>query len=185
MKANRLFIAALLSTSCSLAAAQGTVYESKDKAGPVFSGQPSYTDQPSAAKPIVVPPPNLSQGIAPAQQPAAPAQPYTTITIATPANGDTIHTNTGAFAVRVKMSPALRTTRGDRIKVKLDGNLLAPTYKSAKPGVTAADWQAAAKSDNVEHTLQAAVIDRSGAVLAESAPVSFYVHRATRKMEHR
>jgi hypothetical protein len=181
MKTRRLISAAFLATSCGLAAAQSTVYESKDKAGPVFSGQPSYTDQPSAAKPIVVPPANLSQGVGPAQQPAAPAPSYTTIAIAAPANGDTIHTNTGAFAVRVKMSPALRTINGDRIKIKLDGNLLAPTYKSAKPGITAADWLAAAKPDNVEHTLQATVIDRSGTVLAESAPISFYAHRATKK----
>ena len=176
----RLSIALVLGTWCAIAMAQSTVYESKDKAGPVFSGQPSYTDQPTAAKPVVVPPMNLMQGVAPAPPASATAAaPYTALAISLPANGGTLHSNTGAFDVRVKASPALRTAKGDRIKIKLDGNMLAPNYKSAKLGVTAADWQAAAKSDNVEHTLQAAIIDSTGAVLVESAPVSFYAHRAT------
>src|SRR3954462_15585931 len=94
--------AALLATTCTLASAQTTVYESKDKAGPVFSYQPSFTDQPSAAKPIVVPPANLSQGLGQAQQPAsaAPAPPYSTLAFTAPADGGTIHTNTGAFDIR-------------------------------------------------------------------------------------
>src|ERR1044072_5834028 len=97
----RLATAIVLSTLSAWSAAQTTIYESKDKAGPVFSDQPSFTDQPSSAKPIVVPPPNLSQGVRPApQQPAAAAPPYSMLTISTPADGDTIHTNTGAVDIR-------------------------------------------------------------------------------------
>ena len=175
----RLSAAILLASWSALCAAQTTIYESKDKAGPVFSDQPSFTDQPTAAKPIVVPPPNLMQGLPQSQQPApvAPAPYYTNFAIAVPADGDTIHSNTGAFDMRVQASPALRAAKGDRIRVKLDGNLLASSYRSGRISLTAADWQAAA--ENVEHTLQAAIIDSTGAVLIEAAPVKFFAHRAT------
>ncbi|HYK14847.1 MAG TPA: hypothetical protein VEW70_12750 [Burkholderiales bacterium] len=172
-------IAIVLSTWSALSSSQTTIYESKDKAGPVFSDQPSFTDQPSAAKPIVVPPPNLSQGVRPPPQPApsAATPPYSMLTISTPADGDTIHTNTGAFDIRAQSTPALRAAKGDRIRVKLDGNLLAASYRSGRISLTAADWQAAA--ENVDHTLEAAIVDTAGNVLIESAPVKFFAHRAT------
>ena len=59
-----------------------------------------------------------------------------------------------------------------------DGTLLASSYSSGQVSIRAADWQAAA-ADNAQHTLQAAIVDRSGATLIESAPVRFYVKRAT------
>lgn len=169
-----LSVAILLATWSALAAAQGTIYESKDKAGPVFSDQPS-----PGAKPIDLPPPNLMQGLPPPTPTpaAAPAPYYTAIAIAVPADGDTIHTNTGTSDIRARIAPALRAAKGDRIRVKLDGNLLASSYRSARISLTAADWQAAA--ENVEHTLQAAIVDSSGDVLLESAPVKFFAHRAT------
>jgi hypothetical protein len=79
--------------------------------------------------------------------------------------------------MRVKISPALRAAKGDRIRMKLDGNLLASSYRAGRISLAATDWQAAA--DNVEHTLQAAIVDNTGAVLIESAPVQFFAHRAT------
>jgi hypothetical protein len=171
---SRIAAGVLIATWCALAAAQGTVYESKDSAGPVFSDRPS-----PGAKPIEVSPPNLMQGLQPAQQPvpAAPAPYYTGFAISAPADGDTIHSNTGAFELRVKTSPALRAAKGDRIRVKLDGNLLASSYRYSRIGLTATDWQAAA--DNVEHMLQAAIVDSTGTVLIETAPVKIFAHRAT------
>ena len=175
----RLTTALLFVLGSSLCAAQSTIYESKDKDGPVFSDQPSFTDQPTAAKPIVVPPANLMQGLQPAQEPApvASAPYYTSFAITIPAAGDTIHTNTGAFDMRIDATPTLRAANGDRIRVKLDGNLLPTSYVSGNISLTEDDWQAAA--DNVEHTLQAAIVDGTGAVLIEAAPVKFFAHRAT------
>ena len=172
------FAAALLTILPTLAAAQGPVYESKDKAGPEFSDQPSPD-----AKPIELAPPNVIQTTPPAprQQPAPAAAPYyTALAISSPMDGGTIHSNTGAFDVSVQLQPALRTARGDRIEARLDGRALARRFGSAKFGVTEADWQKSASSDNVEHTLQVVILDKSGAVLIESAPIKFYAHRATR-----
>lgn len=178
----RLPVVLLLATWCALAAAQGTVYESKDKAGPVFSDRPS-----SGAQPIDLPAPSAIQTETPRQPPApaVPAGSYTLLAITVPANGDTIHSNTGMFDVSVRISPALRTAAGDRIKVRLDGNLTASSYPSAGFSVAAADWQAAANSDNVEHTLRAAIIDATGTVLLESAPITFYARRATVRRRER
>lgn len=173
--ATRLFIALMLATWSVLAAAQGKVYESRDKAGPVFSDQSS-----SGAKPVELGPANVIQGDPLPKQkpvPAAPAPYYTALAISSPVNGGTIHTNTGAFDVSVQLTPALRTSGGDRIKAKLDGRMLTRSFRSAKFGVTDADWQKNANPDDAQHTLQVVVLDKAGAVLIESAPVKFEVRR--------
>ena len=173
----RPLVAVLLAVGCTVAAAQGPVYESKDKAGPVFSDQPS-----PGARPIDLPPPNVidtPRTPPPQPAPAAPAAPaYTSLVISGPENRGTIDSNTGEFDVRITTVPVLRTAAGDTIRVRLDGNLLPQSYRSPELRVTAADWQAAAR-DNVEHTLQVSIVDRAGRTLIESAPVSFYAHRAT------
>jgi len=79
--------------------------------------------------------------------------------------------------MRITISPALRAAKGDRIRVKLDGNLLASSYRASRISLTENDWQVAA--DNVEHTLRATIVDGTGAVLIETAPVKFFAHRAT------
>ena len=54
---SRLSIGLLLALCSALAAAQTTIYESQDKAGPVFSDQPS-----PGAKELSLPPPNVMPG---------------------------------------------------------------------------------------------------------------------------
>lgn len=178
----RLIAAALAAALCTLATAQ-TVYESKDK-----SGATVYSDSPSpGAKPMDLPPPNVIQTPPlPKQAPAsaAPAPAYTSLAVVAPEDGGTIHSNTGAFDVTLKVSPALRVNSGDRIRLKLDGNLLPTDYLSRKISVTEADWQAAA-TNSLEHTLQAAVVDKAGNTRIESEPVSFYIHRATVRRQTR
>ncbi len=172
-----LLVAIALAIGPTLAAAQSTVYESKDKAGPVFSDRPS-----TGAKQIELGPANVIQTTPVPQQatPTATAPYYTALAISSPENEGTIHSNTGAFDVSVQLQPALQSARGDRIIVRLDGRPLKRRFSSVRFGVTEADWQNSANPDNVEHTLQAVVVDKGGAVLIESAPVKFYAHRAVR-----
>lgn len=177
---HQLPLAVLLVCCSLLAAAQTPIYETKDGRGPVFSDQPS----PGAVR-VDLPPPNVIQ--VPAASPQSPSSPtsaapppYVSLAITSPANEGTIHTNTGAFDLQVQVRPALRTDRGDRIVVRLDGKRLAQGYASTSISVTPDDWAKAATVDNVEHSLQVAIVDRGGAVLAESATVRFYAHRATR-----
>jgi hypothetical protein len=172
-----LSLAGLLSTGWgTLAVAQTPVYESKDKAGPVFSNQPS-----PGAKQIELPPPNVIQMPSPVPQQraeVAAAPTYRSLVISSPPNQGAIHSNTGVFDVSVRVSPSLRTNAGDRFRLKLDGHLLPGSYRSSTLTLTEADWQAAARND-AEHTLQAAIVDKAGAMVIESEPVRFYVHRAT------
>ena len=88
-----------------------------------------------------------------------------------------MHTNTGAFDVRLQTSPELRA--GDRIRVRLDGKQIGRDFRSTAIGLTEADWQAAANDASVEHTLQVTIVDGDGKVLIESAPISFYARRTT------
>jgi len=154
-----------------------TIYESKDKAG-----NPVFTDQKApGGKAVDLPPPNVVQTPAlpkSSPAPAAAPAPYSSLAIASLENEGTIHTNTGEFDIRARAVPALRSAAGDRIRVKLDGNLLPTTYASRWVKISAEDWQAAATQD-AQHTIQIAIVDGSGTTLIESAPVTFYAHRAT------
>ena len=99
-----LLVAIALAIGPTLAAAQSTVYESKDKAGPVFSDRPS-----TGAKQIELGPANVIQTTPVPQQatPTATAPYYTALAISSPENEGTIHSNTGAFDVSVQLQPAL------------------------------------------------------------------------------
>jgi len=173
----RIYAAIALAAWGSTCWAQGTVYESKDKAGPVFSDRPG-----AGAKPVDVPTPNVIQTdpLPKERATAAPPPAYTALAILGPASQGNVHSNTGAFDVDVRVTPALRTAAGDRIRVTLDGKVLPATYASTPLRIREADWQFAASGD-IQHTLQLAVVDRAGKVLIESAPAKFYVRRATQK----
>lgn len=171
----RALVALAIVLPWALAPAQTTVYESKDKAGPVFSDKPS----PGAAV-VDLPPPNVVQGptiVPPPPRPAAAPPPYRTLAIASLADGATVHTNTGAFGFNARVEPALRAN--DRIRIRLDGNLLPATFRTTSLRIGELDWQTAARADAVEHTLQLAIVDMQGKVLIESAPIQLFVHRAT------
>jgi hypothetical protein len=169
----RWLLAAALA-SCATAPWAQTVYESKDKAGPVFSDKPS-----PGATPLQLEPPNVvsppAARPAPAQ-PAASAPAYRRLVITQPANEDSVHSNDGAFGITAQLSPPLRPD--DRVRVLIDGNLVPTVYRSTSPRITPADWQAAALGGRGQHTLQLAVVDAQGVPKIESPIVSFYVHRS-------
>jgi hypothetical protein len=167
-------IAAVLAAQATASLAQ-TVYESKDKAGPVFSDRPS----PGA---VVVPleAPNVVSTPAAAPAPPAPAPTaapaYRRLVITRPAEQDMVHSNTGAFGVSANLTPPLRPN--DRVRVLLDGNLVPTVYRSTNLRISELDWQSAALGINGEHTLQLAVVDADGTPLLQSVPVRFYVRGA-------
>jgi hypothetical protein len=170
---HRWMIAAALA-ACATAPMAQTVYESKDKAGPVFSDKPSL-----GAKPVQLEPPNVvSPPVAtPAPaQPAASAPAYRRLQITRPAPLDSIHSNDGSFGIAAQLSPPLRPD--DRVRVLIDGNLVPTVFRSTSPRITTNDWQSAALGDRGEHSLQLAVVDANGMPLIESPVVSFYLHRA-------
>ncbi|HXZ97239.1 MAG TPA: hypothetical protein VEG37_09380 [Burkholderiales bacterium] len=147
-----------------------TVYESKDKEGPVFSDTPS-----PGAQPIDLPPANVINTPAATREQQQQATPgYTAFTILSPQNQSTVHTNTGKFQVSLRLTPALQS--GNAISVTLDGTTLPTLHNSLKFHITSAEWQSAAK-DNVMRELQVAVLDGAGNTLITAPSAKFYVHR--------
>lgn len=160
------------------AVAPAQVYECPGQDGPVFTNTPC----PGGKRMDLGPPNVIDTGKPP--QPGTAAQPavsvYTALTIASPENGGTIHTNTGQFQVSLDLTPALQG--GDAVSVSLDGTQLPTLRYSLHFDITPEEWESAAAA-NVEHTLQISVVDRSGNTLIAAAPVQFYVHRAFRRQE--
>ena len=173
----RILLAVLFALWSALVAAQGVVYESKGAGGAVFSDQPLQGSKPLDLPPLnsIDQPPQIQQVV---PDPTVAPAPYGQLVIVSPANDGTIHSNTGAFDIQLQIQPALQQSRGDIVRVKLDGNLLMQGYSSAAIHVEDSDWAYAAVSDNVEHRLQAAIVDASGNVLIESPIIRFYAHRA-------
>lgn len=173
---HRWILAAVLATHVMAPAGAQTVYESKDKAGPVFSDRPSAGAAPVQLQtPNVVSAPAAKAPTPPASAAAAPP-PYRRFVIDRPAAQDTVHSNTGEFAVSATLAPPLRAS--DRVRVLLDGNLLNGVYRSTGVRIGASDWSWAAAGTNSEHSVQLVVVDAAGKPLMETPAVAFYVRRA-------
>jgi hypothetical protein len=175
----RFAVALLIFSSPALAYAQ--VYECPSQYGaPVFQDTPC-----PGGKRMDLGPPNVIDTTAPAPQQAvtqATTSAYTAFTIVSPENGGTIHTNTGEFTVGLALTPALQG--GNGISVSLDGTQLPTLRYSLHFDITQEEWESAAAA-NVQHLLQASVMDRSGNILIDATPVQFYVHRAFIRQEQR
>lgn len=165
-------LAAVLAAYATATLAQ-TVYESKDKAGPVFSDRPS-----PGAVPVDVTPQNVISTPTPKAPPpqapeGTPAPTYRRLVITRPAEQDMVHSNTGAFGISASLSPPLRPN--DRVRVLIDGNLVPTVFRSTNIRITDQDWQAAALGNTGEHTLQLAVVDPDGKPWIQSEPIRFYL----------
>ena len=101
------------------------------------------------------------------------AVPYVQLTITRPAADETIHDNSGNLTVEVTLSPALQGEQGHRIQLYLDGIAVGnPSGLSLT------------EIDRGAHSLQAVVVDRDGRALIASAPVPFYMWRASALFRH-
>lgn len=81
--------------------------------------------------------------------------------------------------MQLQIQPPLAVNSGDTILVKLDGKQLTQGYDRIEIHVSAKDWARAANPGSIEHRLQVAIADRTGAMLVESTPIRFYAHRAS------
>ncbi len=169
MRPTLLIFALLLAST---AAQAGKVYKWVDEQGNVL-----YTDQPrKGAREIKIaasPPASAAR----ASQ-AASRKPgsflsreeegfkYTAVTLSAP-NEDTIRDNAGNVALALNVVPDVVASRGDRIKLTLDGRALDSDYYPPEvmlPGL-----------DQGSHTIQATVTDKDGRVLIRSEPLVFYL----------
>lgn len=140
-------------------------------------GRTVYSDIPKPGAEVVdLPPLPAFSPPAPAKpekpQPAEQAaQPYTALAIAQPGEEEMVHDNSGTLGVALTLSPPLRIEQDHRIKVFLDGEALPATQTAMNFSLTDIDRGA--------HILQVAVVDRSGQPLITSAPITFYMWRAS------
>ncbi len=145
------------------------VYKTIDAQGNVV-----YTDEPQGdAQPVDLPPLSTippPRSLAPAKVTTGDiAVRYEALRIVTPAQDDTVRDNTGNVAVSVAVKPALNTAAGDRFQYYLDGQTEGDPRSGASTVIQGMDRGA--------HTLEVAVVDRSGKELKRSSSVRFYLHR--------
>ncbi len=98
------------------------------------------------------------------------AQGYDSVSIVAPEPETTIHDNNGSLMVDVSVSPQLNTKNGDYFTLLLDDQVVAsgPLPHFGLNGI-----------DRGAHKLVVQVHSSDGKVLAESAPVTFYMWRAS------
>ena len=160
---------ALLLISVTVTATE--VYMSRDAQGNViFSDQPSAGAQKHAVRELPSVPalaPQIST-----QQPASVNEPtfsYTSLSIITPTNGQTIPTGmAGNVDISGVLSPGLR--EADTLILLSNGSVLRQGRQ------TSFQLQ---NLDRGEHTLQMVVRDKDGKTLISSNPVTLYVQRAS------
>ncbi len=156
------------------------VYQCPGQDGPVFSDTPC-----PGGKRMDLGAPNVIDTGSPLQQQSVSqtdASVYTAFGILSPENEGTIHTNTGQFQVSLALTPGLQG--GNAISVSLDGTQLSTLRYSLQFDISQEEWDSAAAA-NVQHMLQASVVDRSGNTLIAATPVQFYAHRAFIRKEER
>ena len=176
MKPVTRWLIAVMAAQFGVAVVQAQVYESKEKSGvPVFSDQPS-----AGSKELNLPKPNISDAPMPSVQKPGPiaASAYTQMSIVAPGPGGTVHSNTGAFTVKVSVSPELNSSGGDRFMVKLDGTTLPGRYTDPAIDLTTQDVAGAAVTDNIQHRLEVSVVDVRGNTLIAATPINFFLRRA-------
>ena len=153
-----------------LATAQTPIYESRDKAGPVFSDTQTPGSTPVDLSPInVIQTPKVAPSQASAQ-PAAAGPAYGQLSISSPANGDTFWLNSGNLQVQVYLNPSLNSTMGHTLRVRVNGKMLPRSFTSNTINVAQGDFDLNRNDDeSTQQSVQAVVVDATGKVLIETS----------------
>lgn len=150
-------------------AASAGVYKWIDADGTVHY---SDTPKPGAEEVHVPPPQTYTPAPLPPATPAteAPEPPveYTRLAITAPAPEANVWDNTGAIPVSFALDPALKTGRGHKLVVLLDGQAKATVRESSLT---------LQEVERGSHSLQGQVVDASGRVLIASPSITVHLHR--------
>ncbi len=163
------------------------------------AGSPVFSDKPQAgAKPLSLPPLNVIEPLpvsrAPAaatpareenrraEQPAVPA--YQKFSIVAPANDGSVLANTALFEVRVAVEPPLQLGEGHAVTVSINGRPVGQRFTAGEFMIPPEFWGDALPPANQRHQLDAAIVDRNGAVLRRAEPVTFHL-RYFAGLQHR
>ncbi len=95
---------------------------------------------------------------------------YTSITITSPANQASFHSNEGIVPLSFQILPPLRA--GDSVQVIMDGSLFPITMNAQGVGQLS-------NIDRGAHRLAVNVLDPRGKPVLSSTPVTFFVHKTS------
>ncbi len=95
---------------------------------------------------------------------------YTSVSITSPANQASFHSNEGIVPLSFQILPPLRA--GDSVQVILDGRLFPITMNAQGIGQLS-------NIDRGAHTLAVNVLDPRGKPVLSSTPVTFFVHKTS------
>ena len=142
------------------------------------SGEVIYSDvKTQGAKQMSVPkaqtytPPPLPVPVNPPVVPEQEKAIYSDFSIDSPVNEETIRDNLGNITLLLTLEPELIAKDGHRIQYFLDGKPHGRRTVDTEKTFT--------NVDRGEHQLSAAVVDKSGALLIDTPPVTVFVHRAS------
>ncbi|MGH8509045.1 MAG: DUF4124 domain-containing protein [Gammaproteobacteria bacterium] len=93
---------------------------------------------------------------------------YKKVEILAPANDETIWDNTGNISIKVGLMPDLQAALGHQIVLSVDGK--------RSEGAAATDFNLT-NMDRGAHSVQATVVDESGAALSTSSTVTFHLKK--------
>jgi hypothetical protein len=181
----RLVAHVLLSLALSLCAATlpaQTVYKTHGANGPVFSDKPLPGAKAIELKPLNViesAPVSASPAASASPAPSAQAAPYRSFAIVFPENDGSVLANTAIFEVRVVAEPALLLGEGHAFTVSINGKPVGQRFTATEFTIPAEFWGDELPPPNQRIQLDAAIVDRSGAVLKQAAPIQFYLRHAT------
>lgn len=97
-----------------------------------------------------------------------PALPYARLQITSPEDDEPIRANDGNFSVHVGIDPELRTDRGHRLRLIMDG---------APAGITDLNRFDLVNVDRGTHRISVQVLDRNDQVIQESGELVFHLLR--------
>ncbi|MCM8595539.1 hypothetical protein [Accumulibacter sp.] len=158
------------------------VFVTRGAQGPVYSDRP----QPGSSR-VTLPELNVTQPVpvtrsttppgpratdeTRGQEAAAPA--YQRFAIVFPEENGAVAANTAVFDVRVAVEPPLQIGQGHAIMVSIDGRPVGRRFTASEFTIPPEFWNDTLPPPNQRHQVDAAIVDRDGAVLTRARPVSF------------
>jgi hypothetical protein len=115
-------------------------------------------------------------------QPAVPA--YQKFSIVSPENDGSVLANTALFEVRVAVEPPLQLGEGHAVTVSINGRPVGQRFTAGEFMIPPEFWGDTLPPANQRHQLDAAIVDRNGAVLRRAEPVTFHL-RYVAGLQHR
>jgi len=157
--------------------------------GPVFSDKPAPGAREVTLQPLtVVAPPKESASTASATpsaaignspKPETATAAYRSFAVVSPENDGSVVANTAFFEVRVAVDPALQLGERHAFTVSINGRSVNQRFTATEFTIPPEFWGDVLAQGSQSMQLDASIVDGSGQVLKQAAPVRFYPRYVT------